>query len=74
MEDENMIETEPVLNAVGSKSQSNSPPHMQGVDQMEMQYNVPAHQVAMTASQQRAAALQIELNRQKEIQRLKEQS
>jgi len=38
MEDEQIIETEPILNAVGNGSPSGSPP-MQEINQLEVHYN-----------------------------------
>lgn len=49
-------------------------PPMQEMNQMEIQFNTPAQQAAVLAEQQRAAAMQQEMVRQKEIQRLQQQS
>lgn len=49
-------------------------PPMQEMKQMEIQFNTPAQQAEYLAEQQRAAAIKAEVDRQKEIQRLQQQS
>ena len=52
----------------GAFRSHDSTPHgapMQEINQMEIQFNNPQHQAAMAAEQQRAAAIQAELDRQK---------
>ena len=83
-DDHHMIQPKPMLaDDVAAQQQmqqirtDGSPmvmPPMQEMNQMEIQFNTPAQQAAVLAEQQRAAAMQQEMARQKEIQRLQQQS